>query len=43
MSNFENAMEIMVDRFGKDNLIAIATTDGKQLYNRILAVFAVAN
>ena len=36
MSNHENAINIMTERFGKDNLIAVATTDGKRLYNRIV-------
>jgi hypothetical protein len=36
MSNFEEAMEIMNERFSKDSLIAIATTDGNRLYNRML-------
>jgi len=35
MSNYENAMSIMTERFGKDSLIAIATKDGERLYNRI--------
>ena len=39
MSNYENAMSIMAERFGKDNLIAIATTDGKHLYNRIVDAY----
>ena len=36
MSNYENAISIMTERFGKDSLIAVATTDGKRLYNRIV-------
>jgi len=39
MSKFENAMEIMTERFGKDNLIAVATTDGKRLYNRVVDAY----
>lgn len=39
MSNYENAMNIMAERFGKDNLIAIATTDGKGLYNRMVDAY----
>jgi len=31
MLNYENATNIMAERFGKDSLIAIATTDGKHL------------
>ena len=37
--NYENAMKIMGERFGKDSLIAIATTDGKRLYNRIVDAY----
>ena len=36
MSNYENAMSLMTERFGKDSLIAIATTDGERLYNRMV-------
>ena len=39
MSNYENAMNIMNERFSKDSLIAIATTDGKHLYNRIVDAY----
>ena len=39
MQNFENAMNIMVERFAKDSLIAVATTDGKRLYNRIVDAY----
>jgi len=39
MSNYENAMSIMTERFGKDSLIAVATTDGERLYNRIVDAF----
>ena len=39
MSNYENAMSIMTERFGKDNLIAVATTDGERLYNRIVDAY----
>jgi general stress protein 26 len=39
MSNFENATAIMVERFGKDNLIGVATTDGTRLYNRMVDAF----
>jgi len=41
MSNYENAMNIMIERFGKDNLLAIATTDGERMYNRMVDVFFV--
>jgi len=36
MSNYENAMNIMVERFNKDSLIAVATTDGERMYNRMV-------
>jgi len=36
MSNFENAISIMSERFGKDSLIAIATTDGERMHNRMV-------
>ena len=39
MSNYETAMNIMTERFGKDNLIAIATTDGERLYNRTVDAY----
>ena len=39
MSNYENAMSIMVERFGKDSLIAIATTDGERLHNRMVDAY----
>ena len=39
MQNYENAMEIMNERFGKDSLIAVATTDGKRMYNRIVDAY----
>lgn len=39
MGNYENAMNIMTERFGKDCLIAIATTDGKRLYNRTVDAY----
>lgn len=39
MSNYENAMNIMTERFGKDNLISIATTDGERLHNRIVDAY----
>ena len=39
MQNYENAMNIMAERFSKDSLIAVATTDGKQLYNRIVDAY----
>ena len=39
MQNYDNAMEIMVERFGKDDLIAVATTDGKRMYNRVVDAY----
>jgi len=39
MTNFENAMTIMTERFAKDSLIAVATTDGERLYNRIVDAY----
>ena len=39
MSKYENAMDIMAERFGKDSLIAVATTDGERLYNRIVDAY----
>jgi len=39
MSNFENAINIMAERFGKDSLIAIATTDGERLFNRMVDAY----
>ena len=39
MENYENAINIMTERFGKDSLIAVATTDGERMYNRIVDAF----
>jgi len=39
MQNYENAMDTMTERFSKDSLIAIATTDGERLYNRIVDAY----
>ena len=39
MSNYEKAMEIMAERFGKDTLVAIATTDGNRMHNRIVDAY----
>lgn len=39
MSKYENAISIMTERFDKDNLIAIATTDGECLHNRIVDAY----
>jgi len=32
-------MNIMAERFGKDSLIAIATTDGERLFNRVVDAY----
>jgi general stress protein 26 len=39
MTNFEIAMNIMTERFAKDSLIAVATTDGDRLHNRIVDAY----
>ncbi|MDR2569611.1 MAG: pyridoxamine 5'-phosphate oxidase family protein [Oscillospiraceae bacterium] len=39
MQNYENAINIMNERFGKDSLIAIATTDGERMFNRIVDAY----
>jgi len=39
MQNYENAMNIMIERFAKDSLIAVATTDGERLHNRIVDAY----
>ena len=39
MTNYKNAIKIMVERFGKDSLIAIATTDGERLHNRMVDAY----
>lgn len=39
MRKFETAIKIMAERFGKDSLIAIATTDGKKMNNRMVDAF----
>ena len=39
MQEYENAASIMSERFGKDSLIAIATTDGERLYNRTVDAY----
>lgn len=39
MNKYENAMNVMTERFCKDSLIAIATTDGERLYNRIVDAY----
>ncbi len=39
MKNYEKATEIMEQRFSKDSLIALATTDGENIYNRIVDAY----
>jgi len=39
MDNYNKAMEIMNERFNKDSLIAVATTDGERLYNRMVDAY----
>ena len=39
MSKYDDAVKIMAERFGKDNLIAVATTDGKRLHNRMVDAY----
>ncbi|MDR1663885.1 MAG: pyridoxamine 5'-phosphate oxidase family protein [Clostridiales bacterium] len=39
MNNYENAMTIMTERFGKDNLIAVATADGDRIHNRMVDAY----
>ena len=39
MQNYENAMSIMSERFAKDSLIAVATTDGERMYNRMVDAY----
>ncbi|MDL2287369.1 pyridoxamine 5'-phosphate oxidase family protein [Eubacteriales bacterium OttesenSCG-928-G02] len=39
MDNYKIAMNIMTERFGKDSLIAIATTKDNRLYNRMVDAY----
>jgi len=39
MDKYNAAIEIMVERFSKDSLIAIATTDGERLHNRMVDAY----
>ena len=39
MSNYANAIDIMTERFGKDSLIALATTDGSRLHARTVDAY----
>jgi general stress protein 26 len=39
MHTFETAIAIMTERFAKDSLIAVATTDGERLHNRIVDAY----
>lgn len=36
MTNYETAISILIERFGKDNIIALATTDGERMHNRMV-------
>ena len=36
MGNHETAMSLMQERFGKDTLIAVATSDGERMFNRMV-------
>ncbi len=39
MNNYENAMQIMTERFSKDSLIALATMDDNGMHNRIVDAY----
>ncbi|MCL2109436.1 MAG: pyridoxamine 5'-phosphate oxidase family protein [Oscillospiraceae bacterium] len=39
MSNYENAMSIMTERFSKDSLIAIATMSDNRVHNRMVDAY----
>ena len=39
MNKYNDAMKIMTERFSKDSLIGLATTDGKCLHNRMVDAF----
>ncbi len=39
MKNYEDAVKIMSERFGKDSLIAVATSDGGKVYNRLVDAY----
>ena len=39
MQKYNEAIGIMAERFGKDSLIAVATTDGERLYNRMVDAY----
>lgn len=39
MGRYEEALSIMIERFSKDVLIAVASTDKKQMYNRIVDAY----
>ena len=39
MDKYSAAMEIMAERFSKDSLIAMATTDGERLHNRMVDAY----
>ncbi len=39
MTTYDEAMTIMQERFSKDSLMAIATTDGNKIFNRIIDAY----
>ena len=39
MDKYKTATEIMTERFSKDSLIAVATTDGERMYNRMVDAY----
>lgn len=39
MSKYDDASKIMAERFSKDSLIAIATTDGDRIHNRMVDAY----
>ena len=39
MSNYQDALAIMTERFSKDSLIAVATTDGSRMHNRMVDAY----
>ena len=38
-SKYDDAVKLMTERFSQDSLIAVATTDGKRLYNRMVDAY----
>ncbi len=39
MQKYESAMQIMTERFSQDSLLALATTDGGRMYNRVVDAY----